>query len=293
METRTQHLPQQPQPAASTTPTTTPAPTSGRASRPLLDPTSTHAHSSRCWWDHLRPGWVCAADGADAGAPPAAGSAPGGVDVRDMLVVHTAMLRELRLLPAAVRSVPDGDRRSARRVDGHLRLVAALLHHHHEGEDELLWPVLRPRLTDDEVDLLDLAEAQHVAIDQGLGVVEAARRAWVRTASTADRDHLADVLQELSELLVEHTEAEERQLLPLVAQRLTPAEWHAVGEAGAASVAKKDLPLVFGMFAYEGDPEVLTAMLASAPAVPRLVVPRIAPRLYARRAARVHGTRTP
>ena len=56
---------------------------------------------------------------------------------------------------------------------------------------------------------------------------------------------------------------------------------------------KPVLVLAFGMFAYEGDPDVLRAMLSSAPAVPRFVVPRIAPRVYARRARGVHGTRTP
>jgi hypothetical protein len=34
-------------------------------------------------------------------------------------------------------------------------------------------------------------------------------------------------------------------------------------------------------------------MLAAAPAVPRVLVPLIAPRLYARHAARVHGTARP
>jgi hypothetical protein len=50
---------------------------------------------------------------------------------------------------------------------------------------------------------------------------------------------------------------------------------------------------VFGMFSYEGDPEVLATMLDSAPAPVRVVVPRIAPRIYARHAARVYGTPRP
>ena len=67
------------------------------------------------------------------------------VDVRDMIVVHTAMLREFRLAPAAVRRTLPGDRSRARAVAGHVRFLCDLLHHHHEGEDELLWPTLRSR----------------------------------------------------------------------------------------------------------------------------------------------------
>ncbi len=252
-------------------------------SHALAHPAWAHAHTSRCWWDPDQARWVC----------PSPLVPPGGVDVRDMLVVHTAMLRELRLLPAAVAAVPDGDRRSARRVVRHLDLVAGLLHHHHEGEDELLWPVLRPRLTPAEVELLEVAEAQHVAIEAGLAEVDVARRAWVRSAAYVDRDALADALRRLSDLLREHTDAEERHLLPLVSRRLSEAEWHAVGEAGAASVPKKDVALVLGMFAYEGDPEVLASMLASAPPPVRALAPRLGARLYARRALAVHGTARP
>ena len=25
----------------------------------LIDPAHAHAHTSTCWWDHLRPGWIC------------------------------------------------------------------------------------------------------------------------------------------------------------------------------------------------------------------------------------------
>jgi hypothetical protein len=42
-----------------------------------------------------------------------------------------------------------------------------------------------------------------------------------------------------------------------------------------------------------GDPAVLAGMLRAAPALPRLLVPLIAGRVYARRAARVHGTPRP
>ncbi len=65
-----------------------------------------------------------------------------------------------------------------------------------------------------------------------------------------------------------------------------------VGERVAA-LPKSALLLSFGMFTYEGDAEVLRDMLKSAPPPARVLLPLIAPRVYARRARRVHGTARP
>lgn len=215
------------------------------------------------------------------------------VDVRDMLVVHTALLREFRLAPAAVRRAGDADTRQRDRVDGHLDLLCTLMHHHHEGEDELLWPLLRERLVGEDAAMLDVVEAQHAGIDAALSRVNDARSAWRESLDPTTTRRLASALEDLFVALRDHLEVEERSVLPLAAVHLDPAEWHAVGEAGAASVPKSAMPLVIGMFAYEADPAVLKDMLRPAPAPVRVLVPRIGPRVYARRALAVHGTRTP
>ncbi len=232
-------------------------------------------------------------DLADLSGDPGDRSGDPPVDVRDMVVVHTALLREFRLAPAAVVRVPVGDRGRAATVDRHLGLLCELLHHHHVGEDELLWPLLRARLPVGALVALEEGEAQHAGLDRALQLLRSARREWVQGVDTGTRDGLVDRLRSLHGLLAEHLDSEERAVLPLAAAHLTEAEWRAVGEAGAAAVPKTSLPLVFGMFAYEGDPQVLASMLAAAPAVPRLVVTLIAARVYARRAAQLYGTRRP
>lgn len=215
------------------------------------------------------------------------------VDVRDMIVVHTAILRELRLAPAAIARGSSGSTRQAKLVDRHIGLVCDLLHHHHQGEEELLWPLLRDRLPEHALPLLEQAENQHGRIEGSLAGAQAARSRWISDLRAANRDELIASLQALYQLVAEHLDAEERTLLPLAAAYLSEAEWAAIGQAGAAAVPKPKLALVFGMFAYEGDPAVLAAMLHSAPALPRLVVPRVAPRIYARQAAKMHGTPRP
>ena len=248
-----------------------------------------HQHIDACWWDHHRARLVC---------PPPPVAAPPVVeqplvDVRDMIVVHTAMLREFRLAPSAVARVPAGARRAARRVDAHLAMLCDLLHHHHSGEDELLWPPLRTALPPAGQALLDDAEAQHAGIDQALRQVTTARARWVADIDSTGRDQLVAALHRLRGLLAEHLDTEERTLLPLAAAHLTPAQWGAVGAAGAASVPKSKMLLVFGMFAYEGDPQVLADMLRPAPPPVRLLVPLAAPKVYARHANRIYGTSRP
>lgn len=115
------------------------------------------------------------------------------------------------------------------------------------------------------------------------------RRGWTKRR----RSTLTLTTGSLYGLLVTHLDTEERELLPLAAAHLTADQWAALGQAGAASVPTSKLLLVFGMFAYEGDPDVLATMLHSAPPPARLIVPKLAPRIYARYAKRIYGTRRP
>lgn len=195
------------------------------------------------------------------------------VDTRDMIVVHTALLRELRL---AAKLVECG----GPHAQEHVAFVLDLLEHHHAGEDWLLWPVLRDRVPPEMQHLLDHTGEQHRGIEE---LVEAAR-------SEADDARLAALLGRLHDVVAEHLDAEERNVLPLAALHLTQAEWAAIGQNGAAAVPRTKLPLLFGMFMYEGDPEVVREMLSSAPPVVRALLPRIAPGAYARYCRRVHGT---
>ncbi len=214
---------------------------------------------------------------------------PTPTDTREMNVVHAAIRREFRLAPEVVRRVGDGDVARARTVAGHLGMLLDVLHHHHEGEDELLWPLLRRRVPDPGP--LDRAEAQHAAIGAEVAAVSALLPVW--RAGPARRAALVDGLVRLHDLLVEHLEDEERELLPLVAAHVTPAEWHAVGEAARTATPARQRLVVFGLLAYEADPAVIASMLGDAPRPVRVGLGVLAPRAYARYARRIHGTSTP
>jgi hemerythrin-like domain-containing protein len=212
-------------------------------------------------------------------------------DVRDMYMAHTMLRREFRLLPQLVRDVKPGDIKRAEVVAAHADLVLLALHLHHEGEDRLLWPRLMERAGDEAAAIVPTMEEQHHAIERAHGRVTGLLPQWRSTAEDGER--LAEAFERLLTGLVDHLALEEKEILPLTEKYVTAAEWKQLGEHGLANSPKKTLPLVLGMAMYEGDPEVVKAVLADAPPAARLIMPILGPRRYAAHAKRVHGTSTP
>ncbi|MDX3072626.1 hemerythrin domain-containing protein [Streptomyces sp. MI02-7b] len=212
-------------------------------------------------------------------------------DVRDMYMAHTMMRREFRLLPQLVRDVAPGDTGRAEVVAAHADKVCLILHLHHEGEDAIVWPRLLERGGEETAAIVPTMEGQHHVIESALHEATELLSPWRTTAHGGEE--LADALDRLLTALLEHMALEEKEILPLAEKYITAAEWQLLGEHGMAGSPKKVLPLAFGMVMYEGDPEVVKAVLAHAPFAARLIMPIIGPRLYASHARRVYGTSTP
>ncbi|MEV4176379.1 hemerythrin domain-containing protein [Nonomuraea sp. NPDC049709] len=212
-------------------------------------------------------------------------------DVRDMYMAHTMIRREFGLLPQLVRDVKPRDTQRSEAVGAHADFMCGLLHFHHEGEDVVLWPLLQERGGEEAESIVPVMEKQHDAIESANAEAMRLLVAWRSTATGTEE--LAAVFDRLLAALLEHMVMEEERILPLAEKYVTAAEWRKLGEHGMDEMPKKLLPLAFGMVMYEGDPEVIRAVLAQAPAPARLLMPFIAPRLYARHAKRVHGTATP
>lgn len=214
------------------------------------------------------------------------------VDTREMVAVHSAFRREFRQAPGLIASVADGDGERARTVRDHLRMCLDMLHRHHAGEDELLWPKLLDRVPADLAPIVELMERQHDGIHAALEQVRPLLERWSADARADDRARLVEAVERLEVLLVEHLDVEERQLLPIAGRSLTQAEWDELGEHGMGGIPKRRLPMTFGMIMKDADPDVIRQMLTHAPAPVRVVLPRLAPRAYARYARAVHGRRS-
>ena len=224
-------------------------------------------------------------------APPTTTTAVGAG--AEMATIHSAFRRELRLAPALVRSVEHGDRLRAGVVSVHLDLVDRFLHHHHTIEDSMVWPKLLDRVPTEIMPIVELMETQHETVADVLERTTALRMEWRKDADSSRAAQLASLYAQLHDALVEHLDAEEQHVMPLVEACMTQKEWTTIGKAAQRGTALKDGPRMLGMLAYDGDPDVIQHMLAAVPAPMRGIVLRIGQRAYAKHATRVYGTPTP
>lgn len=216
----------------------------------------------------------------------------GPTDTHDMIVVHRVFRRESALIPRLISAVPAGDVARARLLVEHLRDYADGLHHHHTGEDELLWPLLLARV-DLEADVVLRMEAQHEKVAANLVQVRELAGRWEVSASVEDRDALVAALREHSVLLVEHLGDEETLLLPLAAQHVTQAEWNRLGEQFEEHTPKGKLLFFLGALLEEATPAERAGMLTNVPPVARLLWRLIGRRQYERRVRAIRGSMTP
>ena len=164
--------------------------------------------------------------------PGQAAAPPGPADLMPMYLMHHAFRRDLAGFAAAVAVTPVEDRRAWRRLDRRWSQFARVLHLHHAGEDEILWPLLLEKV-DRAGDpagraTLEAMEAEHGEIDPLLtGCAEGLHR----LASGGDADARAALAVRMTaarERLGHHLGHEESDAMALVQRHLTPHEWEAL-----------------------------------------------------------------
>jgi len=210
--------------------------------------------------------------------------APARPDTSDMVVVHRVFRREFRLLPQMVRSVVPGDSARAQLVAQHCAEMVEALHHHHTGEDDLVWPVLHERVALQSATVARM-EQQHEQMSALLEEVDPRSSVWVGAASQDGRDALADLLEEVSALLDEHLAEEERTILPLAAEHMTVQEWSQLGERGMTSMPRDRLVVFLAHILEDATPQERTAFLAHVPLPGRLAYRLVGRRKHARETA--------
>jgi iron-sulfur cluster repair protein YtfE (RIC family) len=204
------------------------------------------------------------------------------IDTGEMLIVHRVFRREFPMAARLVRAVRPGDVARARIVAGHLRDMRLGLHHHHTTEDELLWPLLLARV-DLDADKVLLMEAQHHRVDELLSRSADLLPRWETTASPEVGEELAGLYEQLWPVLLEHLVAEETEVLPLVAEHVSQAEWNRLGERFESETPKDKLLLFLGALLEDATPAEATVMLAKLPLPARLLWHVVGRRAYTRR----------
>jgi hemerythrin-like domain-containing protein len=213
-------------------------------------------------------------------------------DRREMLIVHDVFRREFGLMPGLIAAVTVSDRARAEVVGDHIDALTTLLHHHHQGEDAYVWPLLADRCAD-SLAALESMHHQHEQLAAHLDVVNAALGVWRVDPTIDSGDRLVVALDRMLPSLQRHLDDEERYVVPLMEQHITAAEWDDIVAKGSADADPAGLPLGFGMLMYEGDPEVVERALAAVPADARPVIAAMAAQAFAEHSRAVHGTPTP
>jgi hemerythrin-like domain-containing protein len=209
-------------------------------------------------------------------------------DTREMVVVHDLFRREFGNLPGLVRGVAPGDTERAAVVVEFLRELAAGLHHHHTGEDELMWPLLLERAPMDSALILRMEE-QHERIAELYRRAERFAGSFTARADVESRDSLAETLTDLNDALGEHLHDEEVHILPLAERVMTVPEWEALGERGRAGIPRNRMPVFLGFLLDANTAEQGRRMLTHVPRPARVAWSLSGRRAFRREYRRVYG----
>ncbi len=156
------------------------------------------------------------------------------------------------------------------------------LTHHHEAEDQLVWPFLLSRGLDAE--LMGAMEGEHAAMKNALAEAGRAIDGVVAEPTASRARAAADTVSRSSVVINDHLEHEESDVEPLVAQFEDDPEWKAVSKKlRPAALADAGSALAW-MQDGAGERE-LTSLRATIPGPVVTVMARVFGRRYAREVA--------
>jgi hypothetical protein len=210
-------------------------------------------------------------------------------DTFEMVFVHNCFRRQFQALPGLALGVPDGDTTRARTVVGFVDELTAMLHHHHSGEDDLMWPLLLERAPMDSALILRMEE-QHERIAEIYQQAGVLGRAFAASADPTCRQEFAQALTDLAAGLDEHLADEENFVLPLVEDVMTVPEWEALNERGRAGMPKNRQLVYLGFLLQANTPERGREFLANMPLPVRMLWTVVGRGAFARDHQRIYGT---
>ena len=168
------------------------------------------------------------------------------IDVRDMAIVHRTFREGYAEAAGLVRAAPAPSPERVTFLADHIDFVIGMLHTHHEGEDELLYPKLIERVPD-QASMTEEVEHEHELIRKVLDAASAACAMWREQPSTDTGAGLAAALDELNSVAQRHLEDEEQKIVPLAAVTLTQQEWDVIGDHAVAQIPRDKKAIAFGM----------------------------------------------
>ncbi|GAA4875561.1 nitroreductase/quinone reductase family protein [Actinomycetospora straminea] len=202
-------------------------------------------------------------------------------DLLDYRVVHRAMTRDLaRLAAVADELVAAPDRRRLRLLRRHLHGMTVEIVNHHRVEDDDVWPLLEA-VAGDRTALVALTE-DHERLDPLLA------RAGELAVSDVATPQLAATLHELADLLARHVADEERDVFPIIAERVRVEDYARLQERFRGTLGLATLTFVVPWVVGHATPAERRVLLADAPPALRVIL-ALTERRFLTRAGRLFG----
>lgn len=202
----------------------------------------------------------------------------GPADTSMMRIVHTALRRDIERAETALTDLPSPDHPQRKALTAHLHWMMGWLHHHHQTEDEQLYPMVRAA-NPGAAELLDDMDADHAAIQPAITAVEDATDRYALAADA--REELLSALNALSDALLPHLRREEEVTMPVVSATLTQKQWHDLDQKyNIKPLSPRELAFT-GNWIVDGlnaEDEAIVAALV--PPIPRFIVRHILVRGY-------------
>ncbi len=128
-------------------------------------------------------------------------------------LIHKAVRRDLDGFSAALTNFPAGDHDRAAAIAARFTWFNTLLTHHHEGEEEILWPVLRGN-PDDTAEVGELT-GEHERIVTSLAAAREAMKQFGGSATAENAQAAQLAIADLNAAATEHFAHEESEIIEL------------------------------------------------------------------------------
>ena len=187
-------------------------------------------------------------------------------DVSFMRALHAALRRDLSRLRDAAAQL-DGSAGAPPTVLAGWDAFRAQLDNHHSAEDDDLWPVLRGELSDaGDLASVDAMVEEHRHIPPALAGVDAALRSGGELTAPVDL---------LSAVVLDHLAHEEREVLPLIEQHFTRAQWRVFLHKERSRRSPRERPEFLTWILDDAGEQDTAAVLTEMPPPARLVYRRV------------------
>ena len=193
---------------------------------------------------------------------PEPGAAP-RPDTTDMYAVHGVFRDSFGAVPTLVGTIAPGDAERVALIANYYENVLSFLEAHHNGEEHLVFPLLRERCAGDEA-LIDHMNDQHHEALALLQEAQTALAAWP-SGDAAAQQVAQERLDALGSHLLEHLAEEEQKVLPLASEYLSMEEWGQLPGHGLANFHGDKIWLILGLIRERMTDDQRAAMMAHMP----------------------------